>query len=148
MPERDSLEIATRLHRGATRLGRALRASRRGVRLSLSRQGVLARLRAEGELTASALAASLGVQKQSLTRLVADLARQELIERRGDPADRRQNLLAITAKGRARLQEEVEAQRAQLAATMERALTPAEQAMLDVAAELMERLAAALEAPE
>jgi DNA-binding MarR family transcriptional regulator len=139
------LDAATVLHRSAARLARRVRAGGSGARLSLARLGVLGQLHREGDATATALAAALGVQPQSLTRLLAELERQGLITRRPDASDRRQSLVAVTAEGSRLLLEEVGAQRARLASAMAAVLSPAEQEMLRLAAGLMDRLAAALE---
>jgi DNA-binding MarR family transcriptional regulator len=138
-------DTATLLHRSAARLVRRMRAGgTMGARLSLARLGVLGRLHREGEATATALAAALGVQPQSLTRLLAELERQGLIARRPDASDRRQSLIAITGEGSRLLLDDVGAQRALLASAMAETLSPTEQEMLRLAAGLMDRLAAAL----
>ncbi|MEI9987458.1 MAG: MarR family transcriptional regulator [Aliidongia sp.] len=59
--------------------------------LSAARHAVLGLLRREGPSTATALAAYLHIQPQSLTRLLADLDRRGLITRRAAEADRRQS---------------------------------------------------------
>jgi DNA-binding MarR family transcriptional regulator len=141
----DALNVATTLHRSATRLSRRMRARRHGAPLSLARLGVLGRLHREGGATAAALAGALGIQPQSLTRLLAELERKGLISRRPDAEDRRQSLIAITPMGKRLLLEDVGEQRALLASTMAAVLTPAEQEMLRLAAGLMERLSDALE---
>jgi DNA-binding MarR family transcriptional regulator len=142
----EPVDAATRLHRSAARLSRRIRAGRQGEPLGLARFGVLGRLHRDSDASATALAAALGVQPQSLTRLLAELERQGLITRRPDAADRRRSLIAITPAGRHLLLEDVGGQRALLASTMAAVLSPAEQEMLRLAAGLMDRLSDALEA--
>lgn len=47
------------------------------------------------------LAQALGIEQPSLVRLLDQLGRAGLVERRGDPADRRAKLLTLTAAGAA-----------------------------------------------
>ena len=106
---------------------------------------MLGRLYREGMTTATALAAYLRIQPQSLTRLVADLERRKLITRRPNGADRRQSLLAITDAGGQLLIETVHDQQVKLAHTIAKELTPAEQELLRIAAGLMDHLATVIE---
>jgi DNA-binding MarR family transcriptional regulator len=69
---------------------------------------------------------------------------QKLISRREDEEDRRQVLIAITEKGTKMLRRDIGERRARLAHVIEKELTPAEQSMLAVATQLMDRLAQAL----
>ncbi len=140
-------ETASQLHRSCLRLSRVLHATRPAKGLSLSRLGVLGFLYRKGATTATALASYLGLQPQSLTRLIADLERRKLIARRANQADRRQIILKITRAGTQLLLEHVRGQRIRLAQTMTQALTPAEQGMLRLAADLMDRLAEMTEPP-
>jgi DNA-binding MarR family transcriptional regulator len=145
MPDDALLDAATRLHRSALRLSRRVRAVRPQGSLSLARLGVLGRLHRDGGASAVALAAALGVRPQSLTRLLAALEREGLIARRSDETDRRRSTIAITDQGARLLLADIGEQRALLAGAMEAALTPAERAMLGLAAGLMDRLADALD---
>jgi DNA-binding MarR family transcriptional regulator len=142
-----ALETASQLHRGATRLSRRLhRGRRQGERLSLAQLGVLGELHRAESITASALAEALRVRPQSLTRLLAQLESRRLVVRHPDPADRRQSLIALTETGRRLLAEDVGERRTLLAAAMVETLSGTEQEMLRLAAQLMDRLAGALEA--
>jgi DNA-binding MarR family transcriptional regulator len=140
-----STDTANQLHTSVLRLFRLLRDTRSTKGLSLAKLIVLAQLNREGAATATALAAYLRVQPQSLTRQIADLKRRKLITRRPDKADRRQSLLEITEKGIQILTEELRSQRMKLARTMAEELTPTEQEMIRLASGLLDRLAASIE---
>ncbi len=140
-------ETANRLHRSCLRLSRVLRAARPGKGISLSRLGVLGHLYQNGVTTATGLAAYLGLQPQSLTRLIADLERRRLIVRRASNGDHRQVMLKITDAGVKLLLEDIRGQRTKLAKAITTTLTPAEQSMLRLAADLMDRLAEAAGSP-
>ena len=141
-----TIDTANQLHHSALRLFRLLMADRTSKGLSPAKLSVLGLLYREGAATATALAAYLRVQPQSLTRLIADLERQGLISRRPDEEDHRRNLLEITDAGAGLLTEEIRGQRVNLAQTMARELTVPEQELLRIAATLMDRLAESTEA--
>lgn len=65
---------------------------------------VLARLERQEGATQAELAEILEIQPISLVRLIDRLCAQGLVERRGDPKDRRVNLLHLTDGGRDVLQ--------------------------------------------
>jgi DNA-binding MarR family transcriptional regulator len=73
----------------------------------------LAAIRRDEGLPVSALQQRLGVRKQSLARVLAELERAQLIQREPGAADRRQRLVRLTDSGRA-------AERAASAALRER----------------------------
>jgi len=131
---------ATRLQRAMALLSRRLMASRPASGLSTSKLSVLALLQRQRGATASALAAHLRIQPQSLTRLLADLERRRLILRRPDPGDGRASLIAITPTGQRTLSEDARQRRTVLAQAMA-ALSPDERQTLDRAAVLIDRLA-------
>lgn len=143
--DQDNRDAATRLHQGMLRLTRRLRAGRDKTALSPTKLLVLSVLRERGPLAAARLAAGLGIQPQSLTRLLAELEGRDAIVRRTDPADRRQSLLEPTPTGIGLLEADLEGRRQRLARAMDATLTPAERDILAVAAGLMDRLAAAME---
>ncbi|MFO7173763.1 MAG: MarR family transcriptional regulator [Bacillota bacterium] len=70
---------------------------------SLSQYPLLRLLAARGELRVSDLAALLGLSVPGVTGLVDRLARQGLVTRRRDEADRRVVYVALSAEGQARL---------------------------------------------
>lgn len=67
--------------------------------LSLTSMSALSTLDRLGPRRITDLAVSEGVAQPSITSLVTTLERAGLVERRGDPADRRVVLVAITAAG-------------------------------------------------
>ncbi|MDI4664932.1 MarR family transcriptional regulator [Xanthobacter autotrophicus] len=90
--------------------------------------------RSGGGLSQKDLAARVGIDGSSLVRLLDILADKGLIERRQDPADRRANLLFLTAAGHAAM------------AGIQRILTRIEDAMLaDLSDAEMEAMTSALE---
>jgi DNA-binding MarR family transcriptional regulator len=130
---------AAALEESVTRLAHVLlRESAAG--LSRSAASVLARLRAEGPQRVTDLAAWESVSQPSMTALVGRLADHGLVERLGDPADRRAVLVALTEEGRARLRERRDARAEALARRME-ILSAPERRLLDRAAALLQRLA-------
>jgi DNA-binding MarR family transcriptional regulator len=141
----DPAEAARVLQRSASRLTRRLLATRPPGGLSAGGLALLARLRQDGPASASALAAQLRVRPQSLTRALAQLERRGLIRRAPHAADRRRSLIALTEAGAAALGADLEARRARLAQAIAATLSPAEQALLGIAAGLIDRLAEALE---
>jgi len=62
-------------------------------------------LRDHGSCTQSVLATTLHMDRTNLVGLLNDLERDELIERRRSPEDRRRHIVALTDVGRARLGE-------------------------------------------
>jgi DNA-binding MarR family transcriptional regulator len=67
--------------------------------LSLTAAATLGSLRRHGPARLTELAAGEGVSQPSMTALVARLADQGLIERSGDPADRRVVVISLTPAG-------------------------------------------------
>jgi hypothetical protein len=92
-------------------------------------------------MTPGALAAAERLQPQSLTRTLASLERQHLAVRQPDDRDRRRSLLAITDAGRHALLTDMRQRDAWLAAVMAHQLTSAEQQLLRIAGDLMDRIA-------
>ena len=81
-------------------LGQLVRRLRREHSFPISHGAVLGRLDREGAQTASALAVAERVRPQSMAQTLADLEGDDLVARRPDPADRRQALVELTARGR------------------------------------------------
>jgi DNA-binding MarR family transcriptional regulator len=138
------LGLAADLHRATLRLARQLRSTRVSGALSNSKLVVLGLLQRNGPATGAALAGELGIQPQSLTRLLAALEAERLIGRHPDADDRRQNLIRITARGGEALGADMLERRRRLAEAMSRVLTPAEREVLRVASEIIEQVAAAI----
>jgi DNA-binding MarR family transcriptional regulator len=141
MQEDQLLDAAISLRRGVTRLGQRLRAERPAGSQPLAALGVLAQLHLRGPASAGALAASAGVQPQTLTRTLAGLAHDGLVTRQADPADRRRALLALTSAGQEVLASDMQQRDGWLAAAMASELTPTEREILRLAGDLMDRLA-------
>ena len=132
--------IARRIRRSVAQLARRLRAERPAHSISLSKLSVLGRLSRNGPLTATDLAEQERIQPQSLTRLLANLEQRALVARRQDQSDRRQVIIEITSKGSELLIEDARPQAAWLAQAMSTVLSPVEQELLRLAAQLMQRL--------
>ena len=122
-------------------LGRRVRAERPPGALSLSGLGILGSLNRSGPLAATRLAIEERLQPQSLTRLVADLERLQLISRKRNERDRRELIIAITAKGHRILLEDMTARRTWLQMAMSAALTSGEREAVLAASMLMMKLA-------
>lgn len=122
------------------RLARRLRIERPNPILGRSAIGMLATLYREGAMTAAQLAKQEQLQPQSLSRLIASMTKEDLIERRPHDLDKRAILLEITSKGRQALARDMNASREWLNEAMAAQLTPTEQKQLLQAAELMLRL--------
>jgi len=135
--EQDSRQIV----RAVLQLGRRLRAQRPGAAISLPQLALLATLHQQGTMRATHLAAYQRLQPQSLTRLMAALERKGLIVRRADPDDGRSRLIAITKGGRECLAQDMRPRRSWLGEAMSQTLTPTEQSLLRLSAELMLRIA-------
>jgi DNA-binding MarR family transcriptional regulator len=129
-------ELATRLRFGITRTARRLR-QEAGGSLSPSQTAALATIERHGPLTPSELAAREQVQRPTVTRVLARLEEAGLVERTGDPADRRSTLVTVTREGRALLAAQRNRKDAYLAKRLA-ALPPEDRATLARAAALLE----------
>jgi DNA-binding MarR family transcriptional regulator len=140
--------LATSLDRASLRLARQLRSARASTALSNSKLMVLGLLQRNGPTTGACLAGELGIQPQSLTRLLAALEQNGLIARNPDLGDRRQNLIQLTPKGAEALGADMLERRRRLADAMGRVLTSAEREVLRLASELIEQVAGAIASTE
>jgi DNA-binding MarR family transcriptional regulator len=140
-PSNGTIDTANQLHHSVLHLFRVMRTVRSGSGLTLSKLSILGRLYRDGMATATALATYMRIQPQSLTRVIADLEQQKLIKRQPNGIDRRESLLEITKTGTQLLVKDIQDQREELARTIAKELTPAEQELLRIAAGLMDRLA-------
>jgi len=97
------LNNQTRLIQGVTRLHQALDAAGksllRGKGLSLAQRGIMESLWRDGPSPVPALARTRPVSRQHVQGLVDALIEAGLVEARPNPAHRRSNLIALTAKG-------------------------------------------------
>ncbi len=89
----------------------------------------------------SAIAQALEVEDASLVRQLNTLTEAGLVERKPDPADRRANVLALTAKGHA-MYEQIEAIAAQIRSHVLAGISDAE---LATALSVLDRVTAALD---
>jgi DNA-binding MarR family transcriptional regulator len=144
--DKETLQAATALRRGTTRLARRLRMERpepgaAEPELSNLALSVLAHLHRRGPMTPGALAAAERLQPQSLTRTLAGLEREHLVTRRPQGRDGRRALLVPTETGTQALVRDMRQRDDWLAAAMARELTRTERELLGLAGDLMERLA-------
>lgn len=144
------LLLAESLRWGVSRLASRLRAEQPGSGRTLTRlaASVLANLRHSGALTPSELAAIEGMQVQSLTRVLNELEEQGRIRRSRSEVDARRQNIAFTDTGREALEEHVRDGNRWLAEALSQTLSPAERGVLQIAAGLLEQVAAAEVAPE
>jgi DNA-binding MarR family transcriptional regulator len=131
-------DLAHRLRPVIARLGRRLRQEAGGA-LSPSQGAALATIAAHGPLTPSELAARERIQRPTATRVLARLEEAGLLQRAGDPADRRSSLVTATPAGHALLAELRDRKDAYLARRLD-GLAPEELAVLDRAAGILERV--------
>ena len=87
------------LYFGYSHLMRAIDAELATHGLGRAHQRALYFVARQPDLTVSSLLKLLGITKQSLGRVVADLSDRGLLEARIGPVDRRQRLLRLTAAG-------------------------------------------------
>jgi len=137
-PSTDRARLAGRLRLAVTRLHRQLR-QQAGSGLTVSGESALATIARHGPVSLGDLAAHEGVKPPSVTTMVAALEAQGLVTRSVDAADRRVSLVAVTPRGRLRLQRSRNRKTAYLAARLAR-LDERELEVLTDAAGILERL--------
>jgi DNA-binding MarR family transcriptional regulator len=137
----ETLRTADALRRAITNLQRQFRTLRAEHGVSPSKLVILSRLyRAGAPLTAADLARLDRLQPQSLTRAIAELDEAGYLVRRQAETDKRQIMIDITPAGRELLILDARAQTAWLAEQIEQELSGTEQALLALAASLLDRL--------
>jgi DNA-binding MarR family transcriptional regulator len=132
-------ELAARVHSAALHLLRRLAQEDRATGVSPSRLSALSVLVFGGPRTIGALAAIEGVTPPTMTRLVAAMVADGLLERRPDPADRRAVQVAASVAGRRLLLAGQDRRVATLAALVA-PLTAKERRRLGSAAFIMEAM--------
>jgi DNA-binding MarR family transcriptional regulator len=132
--------VAAHLRVVVARTARRLR-QEAGTDLSPSQTSALAAIERHGPLTPSELAACERIQRPTATRVLARLEESGLIARAGDPADRRSSLVSITDEGTALLEHLRTRKDAFLARRLD-TLEPDELAVLERAADILERVLA------
>jgi DNA-binding MarR family transcriptional regulator len=134
-------ELAARVHSAALHLLRRLAQEDRATGVSAPRLSALSVLVFGGPRTIGALAGIEGVTPPTMTRLVAAMVAEGLVERLEDPADRRVVRVQASASGRSLLLAGRDWRVATLAA-MVKPLSPKERRRLDAAATIMEAMLA------
>jgi DNA-binding MarR family transcriptional regulator len=92
-------EQASRLRMAITRTARRLRQSASSD-LGMSATAALASIERLGPLTPSELAEIEGIQRPTVTRILARLEEQDLVDRAPDPEDGRCSLISATTSGK------------------------------------------------
>jgi DNA-binding MarR family transcriptional regulator len=140
-PPAAALATADRLHSGAIRLLRAVRAADRATGLSGPRLSALSVVVFAGPLSMAELARAEQVRPPSMTRIIQALVRLRLVERIRDRKDGRVQLVRATGLGR-RLLAEGRRRRVERIAAALGALPAAERRVLARAAGLLAEVAA------
>lgn len=109
--------------------------------ISLTSLSTLSTLNRTGTKRITELAAIEGVTQPSMTTLIAGLERQGLVERAGDPNDKRVSLVSLTEAGREYMVQRRKAGTAAFA-TLVSQLSPQEAAALAAAIPALDRLRA------
>jgi len=131
---------ANAIRRSLGDFARCLRALREDHGVSASKLSILGRLHhAAGPMSASALARLERLQPQSLTRIITELESEVFIEKKQTASDRRKLDIQILEKGPKLLTRDARRQNEWLTAAMAQ-MTPAERAVLAVAAEVLDRI--------
>lgn len=94
-----STEVAGAVRLVVARLHRVLR-QQGDVTLSPTKQSFLATIAGRGPISLGGLANAEGVAPPTVTKVVAELERMELVQRTVDPDDRRISHVRVSAKGR------------------------------------------------
>lgn len=132
-------ELAARVHSAALHLLRRLAQDDRATGVSAARLSALSVLVFGGPRTIGSLAVAEGVTPPTMTRLIAAMTRDGLVERLEDPTDRRVVRVQASASGRAGLLAGRDRRMATLAAMLG-SLTPKERRQLDQAASIVEAM--------
>lgn len=134
-------EQSTLIVRSVLALVRRLRAERPPGSVKLAALSILSTLHRFGPLPGRQLAAEERLQPQSLTRLLGELEAEGWIARTRSKIDRREISIALTARGRRVLADDIRARRIWLEAAMNAALSQAERDALLNASGAMFKLA-------
>ncbi len=134
-------ERAAQLRTAIVRTARRLRqeAAAETTGLTPTSIAALATIERHGPMTPSEIAAIERVKRPTITRTLACLEREGLIDRTQDPADRRSALVEVNGAGRERLRRLRGRKNAYLARRM-RELSAEEVETLERAAEILERM--------
>ncbi len=135
---------AVRLRVALSALMRQLRQAAPPEGIGSARLSAIGALYLRGPMTPTELAAHERVKLQTLTRLLAELEADAWVVRKPDPDDGRRSVLSLTPLGIRQLTADVQRREASLAAAIDGALTPAQQANLLKACDAIDALTAAL----
>lgn len=102
-----------------------------GQPVSVTEAHAIAELHDNGPLTQQTLAAALGLQKSTVSRLVDQLAAGDLATRTPNPADRRSVLVALTPNGTLRARRLAAARRAMFAGLLDQLDDEARRTVID-----------------
>lgn len=133
------LELANRVHSAAIHLLRAVRKQDDRSGLSAPRLSALSVLVFRGATRLTDLAAAEQVRPPTMTRIVAALERDGLVERTSDDGDRRAVLLTATGEG-VRLLHAGRRRRVAVLAAAVRALDREERAVLERAVAVLDKV--------
>jgi DNA-binding MarR family transcriptional regulator len=133
-----SSALASRLRLVIARTARRLR-QEAGADLSPSLSSALASIDLHGPLAPSEIAAREGVQRPTVTRVLARLEADGLVARTAEPSDRRSCSIAITPTGHEVLEDLRTRKDAYMARRLD-SLTPEDREVLDRAAGILERV--------
>lgn len=133
-------EVGTALQASVGLFTRHLRQVPIGDQLSFGELQALSHLDRLGPSTASELARAEQVSPQAIGVTVAELEQRGLIERRGDPRDKRRVLVSLTAAGRTTLGGRRDTRTEQITQVLREHFTATELRILFKAAPLIERL--------
>jgi DNA-binding MarR family transcriptional regulator len=131
-------DLAVRLRHAIARTARRLR-QEAGAELSPTQTAALATIDRHGPLTPSELAVREQIQRPTVTRLIARLEQDGLVQRTRDPHDRRSSLVALAPAGRELLARGRTRKDAYLSRRL-RELDAGDRATLERAAAILERL--------
>lgn len=143
-PSTPAQRCATQVRRSVLQLWRRLRPGLQQDDVSLSKLSVLGLLHRHGPLSPSAIAAHEGVKLQTLTRLLAELESDGVVQRTQSEADRRSSVVSLATAGRRRLAGIMQSSDEALARVIAQTLSPQERALLEQACMLLDRVADAM----
>ncbi|MDG4664167.1 MarR family transcriptional regulator [Mycobacterium sp. 236(2023)] len=136
-----SFSAATELRESMMAVTRQLRRHRPDNGLTLSQMQLLGEISRAGVTTPAELGVRMHVKVQSLTDSLNELVARDLIARRPDEADRRRQLVEMTATGTTLLEADRAERDAWLHETMRDTLTELEFDLLMLVAPILRKLA-------
>lgn len=134
----DAARLAEDLRATVSRFVRSVRSATQTATTAQSE--VMAQLAREGPATVTALAQLRGVKHQSMRLVVARLVEQGALQMLANPQDGRSQLVALTHRGRAQVQDEQAARADHLAQLLVARLTCDDRRQLAQAISLLDRL--------